>query len=49
MIEPLGKVVAAASDIWMLGCVAYLLTFRKHPFENEGKLAIITGNVKYPK
>lgn len=49
MIEPLGKVIGPASDIWMLGCVAYLLTFRKHPFENEGKLAIITGNVKYPK
>ena len=32
MIEPFGKVIGAASDIWMLGCITYLLTFRKHPF-----------------
>lgn len=48
MIEPTGKIIGSASDIWMLGCVAYLLTFRKHPFEGEGKLAIISGSVPYP-
>jgi hypothetical protein len=32
----------------MLGCIGYLLAYRKHPFENEGKLAIISGSVSYP-
>ena len=31
----------------MLGCIAYLLTFRKHPFQDQGKLAIITNNPPY--
>lgn len=48
MIEPTGKIIGSASDIWMLGCVAYLLTFRKHPFEGQGKLAIISGSLPYP-
>lgn len=48
MIESHGKVIGEKSDVWMLGCIGYLMTFRKHPFENEGKLAIISGNIKYP-
>lgn len=28
-------------DIWMLGCLTYLCSFRKHPFENCQKLGII--------
>jgi hypothetical protein len=31
----------------MLGCIAYLLTYRKHPFQDQGKLAIITNNPPY--
>jgi hypothetical protein len=48
MIEPYGRVIGAASDLWMLGCVLYLLTYRKHPFEGEGKLAILSASINYP-
>jgi len=48
MIEPSGRVIGQQSDIWMLGCIAYLLTFRKHPFHEQGKLAILTNNPPYP-
>ena len=34
--------------MWMLGCIAYLMIFRKHPFLGEGKLAILTCNPDYP-
>jgi len=32
MIDPAGKIIGAPSDIWMLGCICYLMIFRKHPF-----------------
>ena len=48
MIEPNGKIIGQASDIWMLGCIAYLLVFRKHPFMDQGKLAILTCDPEYP-
>ena len=48
MVEPNGKVIGEASDVWALGCIAYLLVFRKHPFMGEGKLAILTGISDYP-
>lgn len=33
MVE-LNKVpIISKSDIWMLGCVLYMLIYRKHPFE----------------
>ena len=47
MIEPTGKTIGQSSDIWMLGCITYLLTFRKHPFQDQGKLAILTNNPPY--
>ena len=47
MITLEDKTIGFASDIWMLGCIAYFMYFRKHPFEDEGKLAIISSNVKY--
>lgn len=40
--------ITAKSDVWMLGCVAYMLLYRKHPFEGKGELGIITGFVEYP-
>jgi cyclin G-associated kinase len=49
MITLEDKPIGFASDIWMLGCIAYFMYFRKHPFEGEGKLAIISPNVKYPE
>lgn len=48
MIE-LERVVGAASDMWMMGCIAYFAYFRKHPFEGQGKLAIISNNIRFPE
>ncbi len=36
-------------DIWMLGCVLYVLNYRFHPFQEEGKLSIVNANIKYAK
>lgn len=33
--------------MWMMGCIAYFAYFRKHPFEGQGKLAIISNNTRY--
>lgn len=48
MIE-LERAVGAASDMWMMGCIAYFAYFRKHPFEGQGKLAIISNNIRFPE
>ena len=34
-------------DIWMLGCVLFVLNYRFHPFQEEGKLSIVNANIKY--
>lgn len=31
----------------MLGCIVYMLVYRKHPFEGQGQLGIMTGAVDY--
>lgn len=31
-------------DVWMLGCVLYTVLFRKHPFQDAQKLAIINAH-----
>lgn len=36
-------------DIWMLGCVLYVLNYKYHPFQDEGKLSIVNASIKYPK
>ena len=46
MISPEGKVVGPAVDMWMLGCIAYALTFGRYPFEREEQ--ILKGDVTYP-
>eukprot|EP00045_Choanoeca_perplexa_P011204 m.117433 g.117433 ORF g.117433 m.117433 type:complete len:309 (-) comp15547_c0_seq5:877-1803(-) len=35
-------------DIWALGCLLYVLAYRKHPFEDGNKLAICNGKYKLP-
>ena len=35
-------------DIWMLGCILYVLCFVKHPFENAQTLAILNGQFEIP-
>ena len=36
-------------DIWMLGCVLFVLNYHFHPFQEEGKLSIVNANIKYTK
>lgn len=47
MIDPNKIPITAKADMWMLGCIAYLLLYRKHPFEGQGQLGIVTGVVDY--
>lgn len=35
-------------DIWMLGCVMYAIMFKKHPFQDAQKLAIINAHYFIP-
>jgi len=35
--------IGASSDVWMIGCIAFFMHFRKHPFEGQGKLAIVSA------
>lgn len=41
MIDTTGKVLDGKTDIWMVGLIGYVMLYRKHPFENQGKLAIL--------
>lgn len=36
-------------DVWMLGCILYTLTFKKHPFMNVEKLTIINAFYYIPE
>ncbi|OAF68130.1 hypothetical protein A3Q56_04101 [Intoshia linei] len=36
------------SDIWALGCILFCMTYKSHPFETSGKLAIINCKYHYP-
>jgi AP2-associated kinase len=34
-------------DVWMLGCVLFVLNYHFHPFQEEGKLSIVNASIKY--
>lgn len=36
------------ADIWMLGCIFYTLMYKKHPFADSQKLAIINAHYYVP-
>lgn len=40
--------VGVKVDIWSLGCILYILCYRKHPFEDSSKLRIINANFQIP-
>lgn len=40
--------IGPKADIWALGCVLYFLCYRRHPYEDGGKLRIINGNYIIP-
>ena len=42
MVDPCGKVVGVAADMWMLGCIAYVLAYGKYPFEGKDLYVSIT-------
>jgi AP2-associated kinase len=48
MLEPKGKEVGTAADVWMLGCLAYILKFGKQPFRKE-RLAIVNCEANFPE
>ena len=47
MLDPEGKTIGTFADIWMLGCIAYILAFGRQPFSGD-KDQIIKGRLKYP-
>ena len=49
MIKPEGKVIDSAADMWMLGCIAYILVFGKYPFEGKSENHILKADVEYSK
>ena len=36
-------------DVWMLGCVLFTVLFKKHPFQDAQKLAIINAHYYIPE
>ncbi|KAH8385118.1 hypothetical protein KR200_005673 [Drosophila serrata] len=40
--------IGPKTDIWALGCILYFLCYRRHPFEDGGKLRIINANYILP-
>ena len=36
------------ADMWMLGCILFVLCFAKHPFQDAQTLAIINGQYFMP-
>jgi cyclin G-associated kinase len=39
-----GWSIGAKVDVWMFGCVAFMLAFGRHPFQEQGKLAIVNAS-----
>jgi len=44
-----GMQVDYRSDIWALGCMLYMLCFRRHPFETGSKLEIMSARIEFPR
>ncbi|BFF88896.1 cyclin-G-associated kinase [Drosophila madeirensis] len=40
--------IGTKADIWALGCILYFLCYRRHPYEDGGKLRIINANYILP-
>jgi serine/threonine protein kinase len=43
-----GKVISEKVDVWALGVLLFLLTFRKHAFPDGNNIAIMGGNYSFP-
>lgn len=42
-------ILTEKTDVWAMGCVLFSLCFLKHPFQDQGSLAIIAGKYQFPK
>lgn len=40
--------VSEKVDIWMLGCVVFVMNYYIHPFQESGKLAIVNAQYRFP-
>ncbi|CRG97101.1 serine/threonine protein kinase, putative [Plasmodium gallinaceum] len=40
--------ISCKVDMWMLGCILYLLLFKVHPFQNNSFLSILNGSFTIP-
>ena len=49
MIKLGENVIDTASDMWMLGCISYILVFGEHPFAGRSKSFILENRLKYEK
>ena len=47
MINPEGKIIGPPADIWMLGCIAYILAYGRHPFEGVEEKNIPNFDIVY--
>jgi serine/threonine protein kinase len=47
VLNPSGKVIDTSSDIWSLGCIAYILKFNRQPFQGDQE-DIVNCKVHYP-
>ena len=43
-----GKVISEKVDVWALGVLLFLITFRKHAFPDGNNIAIMGGNYTFP-
>ena len=41
--------IGPKADIWMLGCIVYMMLYKIHPFQEVGKLGIMGASYSLPK
>jgi AP2-associated kinase len=40
--------IGLRADVWMLGCVLYVLAYFRHPFQDQNQLAIVNSKFNFP-
>lgn len=44
-----GNLINEKVDVWMLGCLLYVMCFYKHPFAEASKLSIVNAAYSFPE